>query len=507
MKHYIRTLSLFLFISFSFSQTQIGSDIDGEAGYDWSGRSVSMNSAGDRVAIGAINNDGAGHVRVYEYSNASWAQLGSDIDGEDAGDNSGISVSMCSAGDRVAIGAYYNDGTGDDAGHVRVYEYSNSSWTQLGSDIDGESTNDNFGCSVSMDSDGDRVAIGARYNDGTGDDAGHVRVYEYSNSNWTQLGDDIDGEAADDYSGSSVSMNSAGDRVAIGAPYNGFTVAAAGHVRVYEYSNNSWTQVGSDIDGEAFSDFSGISVSMCSVGDRVAIGAYGNDGTGNDAGQVRVYEYSNSSWTQIGSDIDGEAEWDYSGESVSINSAGDRVAIGAQTNDGTASNAGHVRVYEYSNSSWTQIGSDIDGEAADDWSGYSVSMNSAGDRVAIGAIGNDGSDSDAGHVRVYSLIELFIDREQLLSDKFTIDQNYPNPFNPVTKLRYAIPKNGLVTIIIYDMLGRQVKTLVNQAQDAGYKSVIWNATNDYGKPVSAGLYLYQIQAGEYMQTKKMVLLK
>ena len=85
--------------------------------------------------------------------------------------------------------------------------------------------------------------------------------------------------------------------------------------------------------------------------------------------------------------------------------------------------------------------------------------------------------------------------------------NYPNPFNPVTKLRYTIPKNGLVSIIIYDMLGRQVKTLVNQTQDAGYASVIWDATNDYGKPVSAGIYLYQIQTGEYIQTKKMVLLK
>ena len=85
--------------------------------------------------------------------------------------------------------------------------------------------------------------------------------------------------------------------------------------------------------------------------------------------------------------------------------------------------------------------------------------------------------------------------------------NYPNPFNPVTKLRYTIPKNSLVSIIIYDMLGRQVKTLVNQTQNAGYASVIWDATNDYGKPVSAGIYLYQIETGEYIQTKKMVLLK
>ena len=72
---------------------------------------------------------------------------------------------------------------------------------------------------------------------------------------------------------------------------------------------------------------------------------------------------------------------------------------------------------------------------------------------------------------------------------------------------YSIPKNSLVSIVIYDILGNQVKTLINQTQDAGYRSVIWDATNDYGKPVSAGIYLYQIQAGEYISTKKMVLLK
>jgi len=103
--------------------------------------------------------------------------------------------------------------------------------------------------------------------------------------------------------------------------------------------------------------------------------------------------------------------------------------------------------------------------------------------------------------------ELSLNDNIVIPSQYTLHQNYPNPFNPITTLRYDLPENSLVNITIYDMLGRQVKTLINQTQDAGYKSVIWDATNDYGKPVSAGIYLYQIQAGEYMQTKKMVLLK
>jgi flagellar hook assembly protein FlgD len=94
-----------------------------------------------------------------------------------------------------------------------------------------------------------------------------------------------------------------------------------------------------------------------------------------------------------------------------------------------------------------------------------------------------------------------------MPDQFKIHQNYPNPFNPVTTIRYDLPENSMVNITIYDMLGKQVTTLINKNQDAGYKSITWDATNDYGKPVSAGIYLYQIHAGEYISTKKIVLLK
>ena len=91
--------------------------------------------------------------------------------------------------------------------------------------------------------------------------------------------------------------------------------------------------------------------------------------------------------------------------------------------------------------------------------------------------------------------------------EFALQQNYPNPFNPVTSLRYDLPNDGIVNIAIYDMMGRIVKTLVNGSQTAGYKSIQWNATNDRNEPVSAGLYLYTIEVGEFRQTKKMVLLK
>ena len=99
------------------------------------------------------------------------------------------------------------------------------------------------------------------------------------------------------------------------------------------------------------------------------------------------------------------------------------------------------------------------------------------------------------------------DEEPEIASQYKLSQNYPNPFNPLTTFRYELPENSFVNISIYDMLGRHVKTLVNQTQNAGFKSVVWDATNGHGKPVSAGVYLYQIHAGEFVQTKKMILVK
>ena len=90
---------------------------------------------------------------------------------------------------------------------------------------------------------------------------------------------------------------------------------------------------------------------------------------------------------------------------------------------------------------------------------------------------------------------------------FSLHQNFPNPFNPVTKIRYDLPKEEDVRINIYDVMGRNIKLLVNKKQNAGYRSVRWDATNNYGESVSAGMYIYVIQAGDFRATKKMVLLK
>ena len=380
---------------------QLGSDIEGEAANDLCGWSVSLNAAGDRVAVGGYrNNEGTGHVRIFEWNGSSWNQLGSDIDGEKLGDGEGYSVSLNATGNRVAIGAPFADVLPGNVncGRTRIFEWNGVNWVQVGSNIFGGGSVDQSGTSVSLNAAGDIVAIGAPLFGVSNN--GATQVFQWDGINWVQLGSNIPGDTSNGFSGWSVSLNADGNVVAIGAKGQ----LNPGQAKVYEWNGGFWNQLGSTIDGINVSDQNGYSVSLNAHGDRVAIGAPQNDDGGTNSGQTRIFDWNGVSWTQTGRSINGESFSDNSGHSVSLNAAGDRVAIGAPRNDDAGAFAGHVRIFKWDgNIVWEQVGSDIDGESSNDFSGWSVSLNSAGDLVAIGAPHFNNARGIIGHARIFNI--------------------------------------------------------------------------------------------------------
>ena len=154
--------------------------INGEISGESFGSSVHISRDLSSLAVGAPSNSSQrGTVRVYIKSNSSWTKRGTNINGESAGDRFGDSLSMSSDGTILAVGAPLNDGGGSDSGHVRVFRWDNSSWVRRGNtDIDGSAANDNFGTSVSLSGDGTILAVGAPLNDpSSGTDAGLVKVF------------------------------------------------------------------------------------------------------------------------------------------------------------------------------------------------------------------------------------------------------------------------------------------------------------------------------------------
>jgi hypothetical protein len=152
----------------------------------------------------------------------SWKQRGQDIIGEAIGDRVGVSVSISKDGKMIAIGAESNNGNGEDLGHVRIFrlEDDGMSWVQIGQAINGKAAGDRSGMSVSLSWDGETVAVGFCHNDVNGKDSGQVRVFWINSegSSWEQLGQIMYGDKADDYMGESVYISPDGNTLTISYP-------------------------------------------------------------------------------------------------------------------------------------------------------------------------------------------------------------------------------------------------------------------------------------------------
>jgi FG-GAP repeat len=384
--------------------SKLGGDIVGDSAQSYSGFATALSCDGTRLAISAPqSNSDAGHVRVYTWDVLvkGWLVTGQDITGTKEFDRMGDALALSAEGTRLAIGSQYNDNGGEDTGHVQVFDYVNNTWVQVGDDIQGENEGDRSGISVALSADGSRLAVGAILNNGTDSGAGHVRIYELEESGnsliWKQLGKDIDGEQRGDQSGRSVALSGDGKRVAIGGHTNDADGEEnSGHVRVFEFGEetNTWTQVGADLDGES-GEFFGRAVSLSHDGSRVAVGAPGD--SNSFTGEARVYDLINGKWTQVGSKLDG------GGYSIAMTPNGKRVVTGSFEGFHNGYSSGLTVVYDFNGTAWVQVGEDLHGDMGD-LSGTSVAISADGNRIVSSAPGAqvDGIKS-FGRVRVFDM--------------------------------------------------------------------------------------------------------
>jgi len=389
-----------LFPSHIDTWKQLGDDIIGEA----IGSSLSLSKDGSVLAVGGKTVDKRdnvilGRVRVFKLSGEEWIQRGDDFDGVAV--DLGVSVALSADGSVVSMGA-----PGDGlffTGRVRIYKWEGGAWTQKGIPINGEAYFDNSGYSMTLNHDGNVIGIGASGNDGNGNRSGHVRVFEFVDGSWDQRGQDIDGENAEDTSGQSISLDSSGSTVAIGARWNGGNGYHSGHVRVYAWdlASSRWVQKGADIDGKSPNEWSGQAVSLNDAGTVVAIGTsprYTN--TNTKRGKAMVYEWSNEEggWIQRGDTFVGAKEYAYLGSGISLNGSGDTVAIGAR---GVGDNAqGSVYVFEWDRLTlkWN-LKVEIRGGEERERFGSRVSISADALTLAVGA--HDYGDGEGGVSRIY----------------------------------------------------------------------------------------------------------
>ncbi|WMI64114.1 T9SS type A sorting domain-containing protein [Aestuariibaculum sp. YM273] len=406
MKKFYTRLTILIHLLFCFSLAnaqiqQLGADIDGLTQGDELGYSASISESGSRIVVGAPYSDGGGNdsgqVRVFDNIGGVWTQVGQVLDGEANNERIGSTVSLNADGSILAIGAPSANGS---RGLVRVYAFVAGSWIQVGNDLEGDVNGGAYGGAISLNAAGNFIAVGAWYTDDNGNNSGKVKVYSLSSGAWNQIGADLIGESAGDIFGFSLSLNGSGERLVVGAPNNAGGGVMRGHVRVFDYSGGSWVQHGNDIEGKNDNDSIGHSVDINEQGDIIVVGGnLSNEGFFPEIGVTRVYNVLGVV-SQIGSDIRGENARDLSGSTVSINGSGNRISISAINNSGNGDGSGHVRVFDNIGGVWTQIGGDIDGESAGDKFGFSNVLSADGSHLVAGSPLNS---TQTGQAKVFSI--------------------------------------------------------------------------------------------------------
>lgn len=329
---------------------------------------------------------------VITVSNAQ-IQIGQDIDGDTPGDNFGHAVALSRDGSTMAISAPNSNSNGNQSGFVRVFSKSSGNWTQLGQDIQGD-VNNTLGHKIALSADGSVLGISV-----TG--ASKVCVYKYTSGKWQKIGQDINGLHIG--FGITIALSDDGSIIAIGnaSSLNPSIISTAS---VYKNIAGNWTNIGifnpSILPNEKTSETFGFSVSLSADGSVLAFSDI-------DApkGFVAVFKYNMGTWTKIGNTLYGKSNSDKFGFRTALSADGTVLAISSREGDGgNGPSSGYVKVYKNTANNWVQIGSDIAGELSNDYCGSGISMSANGEVIAIGSAQSDINFIDSGSVRIYQNI-------------------------------------------------------------------------------------------------------
>ncbi len=465
--------------------TQIGSTINGLDNNSYFGREISINSTGTIIAVSAAHKTvnsytEAGQVKIFKNLSGTWTQIGQNLNGTSSYDHFGSSLSLNANGDIIAIGITNSHAGGIYGGIVKVFQYISGSWTQIGNDIIRENSTDFFGDTVSLSADGYVLTVGAPE---ASNSKGYVKTYHYDGNNWTQQGQKISGNNDGDYFGKKVDIDASGTKIIIGAPN-------AGYVKTYQNISGTWMQLGTTLTGNTNDGF-GSTVSISGNGNRIAIGAWANeDGGGAWNGQIKVFENNNGTWQQIGGNINGNS-CDNLGLSVSLNTGGNILAAGApyscpsrNTNHSVIPSS--VKVYKEISGNWQQIGNNILGNT--DRFGTSVDINSSGSIVA---------GSTPNGLNVHGEVQLYLSPnvsniDQAIYSDFKI---FPNPIENVIQIA-STSSYPIKQITISDILGKIVlkKILHKPVNQIVLKDI----------DLRTGIYFIHIQTNKQIFIRKII---
>jgi Secretion system C-terminal sorting domain/FG-GAP repeat len=501
-KNMKKILLISLLCNVTFSQTQIGTALNGSAAEDNFGRGIAISQNGSFIAIASpgsdLNGSNTGKVNVYQKVNGNWVTYGTTILGPNQNTTIGTTVyggsfgynnaiALSADGQTLAVGNTNNNTTGNFSGQVKVLRYINGDWNQLGANINGEILGEQLGTSLALSSDGNTIVIGSSSYDNTFQDIGAVRVFKNLNGSWILYGQKLTGFEVQQFYGLTTSISDDGNIIAVGCPTLTVSNQNRGGVKMYKNVNGFWNDYGNTIYGSSANQNFAFALDLSSNGNTIAIGASQSNLSGVINGSVRVFSINSSNvWAQVGSTIQGDAAGDNFGSKLSLSDDGNVIAIGSRYNDFNGSDSGTVKIFSNTGNNWI-FKTRINGLSQNDLYG-DCALSDDGNTVIVASAFKDESFTNAGQVRVFDLSStLGVDSTLFSKNNLKV---YPNPTYNAVNLKFL---NGETSfeVNVYNDLGQKV---------GSHKNVENIDLSDF----SNGVYVLEINSAEKITFAKVV---
>jgi N-acetylneuraminic acid mutarotase len=442
---------------------------------------------GDFTSAGGVF---ANRVARFNTQTNTWSSLGT---GSSNGVNN-VVYALAVVGNEVFVGGDFTSAGGVSANRVARFNTQTNTWSSLGTG----SSNGVGGVVVyALAVVGNEVFVGGYFTSAGGVSANYVARFNTQTNTWSSLGTG----SSNGVEGRVSALAVVGNEVVVGGGFNSAGGVSANSVARFNTQTNTWSSLGTG----SSNGVNGLGVfALAVVGNEVVVGGGFTSAGGVSANSVARFNTQTNTWSSLGTGSSNGVSGVGGFASVTaLAVVGNEVVVGGNFTSAGGVSANYVARFNTQTNTWSSLGTGSSNGVSGIGYVYVSALAVVGNEVFVG-----GEFTLAG-----GIASTFIARwnsgtsrvEQLsptAPKTFLLEQNYPNPFNPSTTIRYQLPVASEVKLEVYDVLGKKIATLVNERQSAGSYQVVWNASG-----LSSGTYFYRLQAGTFVETKKMIMVK
>jgi hypothetical protein len=440
---------------------------------------------GEFTSAGGVS---ANRVARFNTQTNTWSRLGT---GSSNGVNDWV-FALAVVGNEVYVGGWFTSAGGVSANGVARFNTQTNTWSTLGTgSSNGVNSNVNALAVV-----GNEVVVGGNFTSAGGVSANRVARFNTQTNTWSSLGTG----SSNGVSSTVAALAVVGNEVVVGGYFFFAGGVSANRVARFNTQTNTWSTLGTGSSNGVNDYVNALAVS----GSNVFVGGWFTSAGGVSANGVARFNTQTNTWSSLGTGSSNGVSGGSLPYVYALAVVGNEVYVGGGFTSAGGVSANGVARFNTQTNTWSTLGT---GSSNGVNSGYDY-----GEVRALAVVGNEvfvgGGFTSAGGVSANNVARWNsgTSRVEQLSPTapktFLLEQNYPNPFNPSTTIRYQLPVASEVKLEVYDVLGKKIATLVNERQSAGSYQVVWNASG-----LSSGTYFYRLQAGTFVETKKMIMVK